>query len=82
MPRRIRLRRNALEGTGSYAGETYRIQFKNENLIACRNDKTDVTVPDLICMVDKNGNPMTNPDFSPGDEMNVFAFTCSGNLDR
>lgn len=62
-----------LEGTGSYAGETYRIQFKNENLIACRNDKTDVTVPDLICMVDKNGNPMTNPDFSPGDEMNVFA---------
>lgn len=61
-----------LDGLDTYCGETYRIEFKNENIAAYRNDRLDATVPDLICMLDKNGNPMTNPDFEPGDEMNVF----------
>ena len=62
-----------LKGIREYEGEAYRITFKNENIASYRNEKIDVTVPDLICMVDQNGEPMTNPDFAPGDEMNVFA---------
>lgn len=62
-----------LSGTGAYEGERYRIEFKNENIAAYRNEKIEVTVPDLICMLDAEGNPMTNPDFSEGDAMHVFA---------
>lgn len=62
-----------LDGLCEYAGDTYRITFKNENIASYRNEKLDVTVPDLICMIDKNGDPMTTPDFSVGDEMNVVA---------
>ncbi len=62
-----------LSGTGAYEGESYRIEFKNENMAAYRNDAVEATVPDLICMLDAEGEPMTNPDFSEGDEMHVFA---------
>lgn len=61
-----------LAGSGTYAGEQYRITFKNENIASYRNEKLDVTVPDLICMIDKNGDPMTTPDFGIGEEMNVI----------
>ncbi len=62
-----------LKGLNGYQNETYQIKFKNENIASYRNGKIDVTVPDLICMIDKEGNPMTTPDFSIGDEMTVFA---------
>lgn len=62
-----------LKGIKEYDGEAYKIIFKNENLASYRNDRIDVTVPDLICMIDKDGDPMTTPDFRVGDEMNVFA---------
>lgn len=61
-----------LDGSGEYAGDKYRITFKNENIASYKNERLDVTVPDLICMIDKNGDPMTTPDFSVGDEMNVI----------
>lgn len=61
-----------LDGINEYNGEKYRITFKNENIASYRNEKLDVTVPDLICMIDGNGNPMTTPDFAVGDEMNVI----------
>ncbi len=62
-----------LDGIKEYSSEKYRITFKNENIASYRNGKIDVTVPDLICMVDNEGQPMTTPDFSVGNEMNVFA---------
>lgn len=62
-----------LNGVGSYEGEKYQITFKNENIASYRNGEIDVTVPDLICMIDREGKPMTTPDFEIGDEMTVFA---------
>lgn len=62
-----------LDGIAGYSGEQYQITFKNENIASYRNGEIDVTVPDLICMIDKDGNPMTTPDFAVGDEMTVFA---------
>lgn len=62
-----------LDGIKEYEGEKYRITFKNENIASYRNGQIDVTVPDLICMIDQKGEPMTTPDFKVGDEMNVFA---------
>lgn len=41
-----------LIGVGSFKGETYKIWFKNENLVGWRNGKVDVTCPDLIALVD------------------------------
>ncbi len=62
-----------LKGLDSYEGETYRIWFKNENLISYRNDKYDVTCPDLICIFDETGMPVTNPDAKVGMELTVIA---------
>lgn len=62
-----------LSGLESYAGETYRIWYKNENLISYRNEKIDVTCPDLICVFDKDGTPITNPDAKVGMEVTVIA---------
>ncbi len=62
-----------LDGIGDDQGDRYRITFKNENIASYRNERIDVTVPDLICMIDGEGNPMTTPDFAVGDEMNVLA---------
>ncbi|EUB36002.1 MULTISPECIES: DUF917 domain-containing protein [Fusobacterium] len=52
-----------LDGLDRYKNETYRIWFKNENIVAYRNEKLDASVPDLICMIDKNGEPITTPNF-------------------
>lgn len=62
-----------LEGTGAYQGRAYRIWFKNEHIISYIDGAVDVTVPDLICVLDKNGVPVTNPFYEPGMELTVFA---------
>ncbi|MGN0711539.1 MAG: DUF917 domain-containing protein [Anaerovoracaceae bacterium] len=62
-----------LEGKDAFEGEKYRLDFKNEIYASYRNDTLDVTVPDLICMIDINGNPLTIPDFETGTEMYVLA---------
>lgn len=62
-----------LKGQGRYEGQDYKIDFQNENIASYRNGQLDVTVPDLICMIDGEGDPMTIPDFGVGAEMNVIA---------
>lgn len=62
-----------LHGTELFQNQKYRIWFKNENIISYKNDVVDVTVPDLICMIGKNGKPLTNPNFKVGDEMSIIA---------
>lgn len=62
-----------LTGMKDYSGQRYRIDFQNENIASYLNDELDVTVPDLICMIDGSGDPMTTPDFGIGDEMHVIA---------
>lgn len=59
-----------IEGQGEYEGSSYKIWYKNENIIAWKNGEIDVTVPDLICMLsDDTGEPVTNPGYRKG--MNV-----------
>jgi DUF917 family protein len=50
-----------LDGFGDDAGETLRIDFQNENLIARAGDGAVIAVvPDLICIVDADtGEPLT-----------------------
>ncbi|MGI6258175.1 MAG: DUF917 domain-containing protein [Anaerovoracaceae bacterium] len=62
-----------LEGEGQYAGDEYRVWFKNEHIASYLNGETHVTVPDLICMIDGEGNPVTNPYYTQGQELDVFA---------
>ncbi len=62
-----------LSGLETFANDTYRIWYKNENLISYKNDVIDVTCPDLICVFDKDGNPVTNPDAKVGMEVTVIA---------
>ncbi len=50
-----------LAGAGEFAGESYRLYFKNENLVGWRNNVPDVTTPDTIALVDtKTGEGVYN----------------------
>jgi len=49
------------------------IDVKNENMIAWDQNKKPVAmIPDLICILDKNGNPITNADIK--EELEVIVF--------
>ena len=61
-----------LDGREDYAGQNCRIVYKNENLVVYLNGKAAATVPDLICMIDRDGKPVTNPVCQPGLEMTVI----------
>ncbi|NJE60705.1 DUF917 domain-containing protein [Thermococcus sp. 21S7] len=63
-----------LEGTGEFKGETYRVWYKNENLISWRNGEVDVTIPDLISVLTPDGHPVTNPHVEAGKEYVVVGF--------
>lgn len=41
-----------LDGRGAYRGHTYKIYYKNENLIGWKDGQLDATTPDLLAMVD------------------------------
>ena len=62
-----------LRGEGGFAGETYKIWLKNENIMSYRNGEIDVMAPDLICMIGEDGNPLTTPNFDLGQRMTVIA---------
>ncbi|AHF80978.1 DUF917 domain-containing protein [Thermococcus paralvinellae] len=63
-----------LEGIEEFKGETYRVWFKNENLISWRNGEIDVTIPDLISVLTPEGYPVTNPHVKEGKEYIVVGF--------
>ena len=42
-------------------------------MVAYRNGEAEVMIPDLICMIDGDGEPFTIPNFRDGMEMNIFA---------
>ncbi len=49
-----------IEGTDADAGSSLEISFQNENLIAWRDGEVVATVPDLICIVNReDGEPIT-----------------------
>ena len=62
-----------ITGSGGYQGQTYRLAYKNENLISWRNGKVSVTSPDIITMVaTTTGKAILNPDFKKGQEVTII----------
>ena len=59
-------------GSGTFAGKTMRISVKNENM-ACWVDGTVLaTVPDLICLFDRDtGGQISNPDCAVDQNVSV-----------
>ncbi|NLY82874.1 MAG: DUF917 domain-containing protein [Clostridiales bacterium] len=60
-----------LTGKDEYNGNKYEIWFKNENIMGYLNDEVHVTAPDLICMLDKDGEPLCTPNFEEGMEITI-----------
>jgi DUF917 family protein len=61
-----------IAGQHADAGASYRIWFKNENLMAWRDGEPDVTAPDLICCFSGDtGEPITNPHHEVGRVVTV-----------
>jgi DUF917 family protein len=62
-----------IRGTDQDRGARYHIWFKNENIMAWRNGKVDVTAPDLVCLFDlKRRAPILNPWVKKGQRIAVF----------
>ena len=62
-----------LDGEGEFAGQEYKVWYKNEHILSYRNGEVDVTVPDLICVIDAAGVPVTNPYYEKGQKLTIFA---------
>jgi len=62
-----------IRGTGPDRGARYRVWFKNENIMAWRNGKADVTAPDLVCLLDVDRRqPILNPWLKRGQRIAAF----------
>ena len=59
-----------IDGANDYAGQSFGILVKNENLAGWLNDDVHVTIPDLICLFDTdNGQIVSNPDVTTGQQI-------------
>jgi len=64
-------------GTGQDAGVQCRLAFQNENLVFWRNGQPEVTVPDLITVVDEQtGLPITTEALKYGSRVVVLGIPC------
>jgi len=64
-----------IKGLNSFSNDTFKIWYKNENMISWKNDEPYITCPDLICVVEnKTGYPITNPNCKIGDKVAVLGF--------
>ncbi|MCX5907512.1 MAG: DUF917 domain-containing protein [Deltaproteobacteria bacterium] len=63
------------KGSGEFSGERFKIWYKNENLVAWKNNQLDITCPDAIIILDaRTGNGLYNwgDHFFPGREVAVL----------
>jgi DUF917 family protein len=66
-----------IAGTGSDTGARCQIAFQNENLIFWRDGRPEVTVPDLITVVEEQtGLPITTEALKYGLRVVVLGFPC------
>ena len=65
--------RTTIKGIDDYKSSTLNIDFKNENMIAWKDEKPVVMVPDLISMMEIEGKPLTNADTKEGMKIVVIA---------
>jgi hypothetical protein len=65
-------------GTVVLEGETpIKVLFQNENMLAVRDGKVITVVPDLICTLGGDGQPLTNADLAEGVEVTYLGFPAS-----
>ena len=65
----------------SYAGDEYKIWFKNENHVCWKNGEPFVSSPDLICVVDRHtGEPIPNPKMRQAQEVAIIVLPCDERL--
>ncbi|HKM28736.1 MAG TPA: DUF917 domain-containing protein [Anaerovoracaceae bacterium] len=62
-----------VKGIKEFEGDNYEIGMQNENIFSKKNGVVDACVPDLICMLNKDGYPVTNPNWTIGEEVTIFA---------
>jgi DUF917 family protein len=68
----------SIEGIDSFAGRAMDIAFQNENLIAWIDGRVVTTVPDLICIVNRDdGEPVTTEMLRYGYRIFVVGIPCS-----
>lgn len=64
-----------IEGEDEYSGRSFKIWFKNENVVCWLDGEVLVTVPDLICVVEtETGRPVTNPFCRKGMKVCALGF--------
>ena len=66
-----------IEGLDEYSGSKLEINFQNEHLVAIRDDKYIVTVPDLIAILDVDtAEPITTEGLRYGFRVAVIGIPC------
>ncbi len=62
-----------IRGCGQFAGQTFKIWFKNENHVTWKDDRVFVTSPDLIMVAAlESGEPIINTYLQAGDRVAVL----------
>lgn len=61
-------------------GQTVQVDFKNENMIAWEGGKPIVMVPDMICCLRDDGQPVTNVDVREGMKVGFFGMKAPAQL--
>lgn len=66
-----------LTGVSAFLGQSLRLKFQNEMLIAHRNGELIAVTPDLICVLDlATGNPVTTESLRYGSRIAVLGAPC------
>lgn len=65
--------RTTVQGIDKYSKSMLTVDFKNENMIAWKDEEPLVMVPDIIAMVEIGGKPLTNADTEEGMKVAVMA---------
>ena len=66
--------------TEAETGQSIRVDFKNENMIAWEGGKPIVMVPDMICCLREDGQPVTNVDIREGMKVVFFGMKAPDQL--
>jgi DUF917 family protein len=67
-----------IDGRGGDLGRAYLVRFKNEHYGAWLDGTLDVTVPDLLAILDsQTGAAITNPNFRDGTAVSVVGFAAA-----
>jgi len=70
--------RTIIEGTNAYSGRKLIIDFKNENMITWYGEgEPAAMVPDLICLMTIDGNPLANADVKGGMKVAIIGIPAS-----